>query len=52
MASKTIITSLFWVKKGWARSIPLEYEEVNNIEDDPKFKKVAKIKKSWKKREN
>ena len=49
MASKTIITSLFWVKKGWARSIPLEYEEVNNIEDDPKFKKVAKIKKKLEK---
>jgi periodic tryptophan protein 1 len=45
MASNTIITSLFWVKKGWARSIPLEYEEVNNIENDPKFKKVSKIKK-------
>ena len=44
MASNTIITSLFWVKKGWARSIPLEYEEVNNIENDPKFKKVSKIK--------
>ena len=45
MASNTIITSLFWVKKGWARSIPLEYEEVNNIENDPKFQKVSKIKK-------
>ena len=49
MATKTIITSLFWVKKGWARSIPLEYEEVNNIEDDPKFQKVSKIKKKLEK---
>ena len=49
MASNTIITSLFWVKKGWARSIPLEYEEVNNIENDPKFKKVSKIKKKLEK---
>ena len=49
MASNTIITSLFWVKKGWARSIPLEYEEVNNIENDPKFKKVSKIKKNLEK---
>ncbi len=49
MASKTIITSLFWVKKGWARSIPLEYEEVNNIEDNPKFQKVSKIKKKLEK---
>ena len=44
MASKSIITSLFWVKKGWARSIPLEYEEINNIENDPKFQKISKIK--------
>ena len=43
MASKTIITSLFWVKKGLARAIPLEYEEVN-IENDPKYQKVSKIK--------
>ena len=49
MASNTIITSLFWVKKGWARSIPLEYEEVNNIESDPKFQKVSKIKKKLEK---
>ena len=49
MASNTIITSLFWVKKGWARSIPLEYEEVNNIESDPKFQKVSKIKKNLEK---
>ena len=52
MASKTIITSLFWVKKGWARSIPLQYKEVNNIEDDPKFKKLQKLKKNLKKKEN
>ena len=49
MSSKTIITSLFWVKKGWARAIPLEYEEVNNIENDPKFQKVSKIKKKLEK---
>ena len=49
MASKTIITSLFWVKKGWARSIPLEYEEVNNISTDPKFQQISKIKKSLEK---
>ena len=49
MASKTIISSLFWVKKGWARSIPLEYEEVNNIEEDPKFQKISKIKKKLEK---
>ena len=48
MASNTIITSLFWVKKGWARSIPLEYEEVN-IESDPKYQKVSKIKKKLEK---
>ena len=50
MASNTIITSLFWVKKGWARSIPLEYEEVNNIESDPKYQKVSKIKKKLEKK--
>ena len=50
MASNTIITSLFWVRKGWARSIPLEYEEVNNIESDPKYQKVSKIKKKVRKR--
>ena len=50
MATNTIITSLFWVKKGWARSIPLEYEEVNNnISSDPKFQKVSKIKKTLEK---
>ena len=49
MASNTIITSLFWVKKGWARSIPLEYEEVNNISTDPKFQQISKIKKSLEK---
>ena len=52
MASNTIITSLFWVKKGWARSIPLEYEEVNNIEEDPKYQKVKKIKKKLEKKES
>ena len=49
MATSTIITSLFWIKKGWARAIPLEYEEVNNIENDPKFEKVSKIKKKLEK---
>ena len=50
MASNTIITSLFWVRKGWARSIPLEYEEDNNIESDPKYQKVSKIKKKLEKK--
>ena len=49
MASKTIITSLFWVKKGWARSIPLEYEEVTNIKNDSKFQKISNIKKKLEK---
>ena len=44
MASKSIITSLFWVKKGWARSIPLEYEE-QKIQSNPKMQKISKIQK-------
>ena len=44
MASRSIITSLFWVKKGWARSIPLEYEE-QKLESNPKMQKISKIKK-------
>ena len=47
MASKSIITSLFWVKKGWARSIPLEYEE-QKIESNPKIQKISKIQKKLK----
>jgi len=49
MASNTIITSLFWVKKGWAREIPLEYEEINNLDDDPKYQKFSKIQKKLEK---
>ncbi len=49
MATSSIITSLFWVKKGWARAIPLEYEEVNDIEKDPKFEKISKTKKKLEK---
>jgi len=40
MASKSIITSLVWIKKGFAKSIPVEYEqEVTQIK---KYKKVEK----------
>lgn len=40
MTSKSIITSLVWIKKGYAKSIPIEYEEeITNIK---KFKKVEK----------
>ena len=41
--SNSIITSLFWVRKNWARSIPLEYETINNIEENPKIKKISKV---------
>lgn len=37
--SNSIITSLCWIKKNWAKSIPLEYETVN----DEKFNKVKKL---------
>jgi periodic tryptophan protein 1 len=46
MAANTIITSLFWVRKGWARSIPLEYEEVKDkSEEETKKKNIKKDKK-------
>jgi hypothetical protein len=42
--SKSIITSLAWVRKGFARSIPLEYEYQE--EDMKKQKKIEeKLKK-------
>lgn len=47
--SNTIITSLFWVKKGWARSIPLEYEEINNLRNNPKMQKISKVQKKLQK---
>jgi len=40
MASKSIITSLVWIKKGYAKSIPLEYEQ--EITQIKKFKNVEK----------
>jgi hypothetical protein len=41
--SKSIITSLIWVKKGFARSIPKEYEmEAERLEEDRKFEKKLK----------
>jgi len=40
MSSKSIITSLVWIKKGYARSIPVELEEdTTNIK---KYKNVEK----------
>ena len=46
--SNSIITSLFWVRKNWARSIPLEYESLNNIQDNKQIKKISKISKKLK----
>jgi hypothetical protein len=41
--SKSIITSLIWIKKGFARSIPKEYEiEPARLEEDKKFEKKLK----------
>lgn len=40
MASKAIITSLVWIKKGYAKSIPIEYEQ--EIMQIKKYKKVEK----------
>ncbi len=42
--SKSIITSLSWVKKGFARSIPLEYEY-----QDEEMKKQKKVEEKLKK---
>ena len=40
MASKSIITSLCWIKKGYARAIPVELEEdTSNIK---KYQNVEK----------
>ena len=40
MASKSIITSLIWIKKGFAKTIPIELEEESsNIK---KYKNVEK----------
>lgn len=44
--SNTIITSIFWVRKGWAKAIPLEYEEINS---SSKMKEVTKINNKLKK---
>ncbi len=46
--SNSIITSLFWVRKNWARSIPLEYETLNNIQENKQIKKISKISKKLK----
>lgn len=47
MSSHGIITSLFWVKQGWARSIPLEYEEEGVMKEykavDKKLKTKGKL---------
>ncbi len=40
MASKAIITSLVWIRKGCAKSIPIEYEQ--EISQLKKYKKVEK----------
>ena len=40
MASKSIITSLIWIKKGHAKSIPIEYEQ--EAAQMKKYKKVEK----------
>lgn len=40
MASKSIITSLVWIKKGYAKSIPMEYEE--EVSKINKYKNVEK----------
>jgi periodic tryptophan protein 1 len=42
--SRPIITSLTWIKRNWARSIPIEYEvEENTIQDFQKIKNKAKL---------
>lgn len=40
--SNSIITNLFWVRKNWARPIPLEYENVD-MKNDKEIKKISKI---------
>ena len=46
--SNNIITSLFWVRKGWARSIPLEYEKIDDLKNYKEIKKISKISKKLK----
>ena len=46
--SNNIITSLFWVRKGWARSIPLEYEKIEDSKNYKEIKKISKISKKLK----
>jgi hypothetical protein len=41
--SKSIITSLVWVKKGFARAIPLEYEmEEEKVKEHKKVEQKLK----------
>ena len=43
MSAKTIITSLIWIKKGFAKSIPLEYEfEEDQIKEQKKLEQKLK----------
>ena len=42
--SNTIITSLMWVKKGFCKAIPIEYQE-----EDEKLNEVKKIEADMKK---
>ena len=46
--SNNIITSLFWERKGWARSIPLEYEKIEDSKNYKEIKKISKISKKLK----
>ena len=46
--SNNIITSLFWVRKGWAKSIPLEYEKIEDSKNYKEIKKISKISKKLK----
>lgn len=40
--SHSIITSLFWVKKDWAKKVPIEYD-FEEIEKDEKMQKIKKV---------
>jgi hypothetical protein len=42
--SRSIITSLIWIKKGFARAIPLEYEI-----EETKIKEAKKVEQKLKK---
>ena len=46
--SNSIITSLFWVRKNWAKSIPLDYESTNKLEENSQIKKISKVAKKLK----